>query len=140
MFPFLCCAFLFCCSQLIDRDCALVPRGAMALDSAKKVVPNANFAGLSFETSTQARAYMHMRQPLRLKGIALLKRPGILKTDDFLDCIDEDSPKGKSESLYFSIFQYSFAVKVPLIYHDTVSKSRVCNITEHHTLLSSREA
>jgi hypothetical protein len=75
-----------------------VPRGAVALDSAKKVVTNANFAGLSFETSTQPRAYMHMRQPMRLKGIALMKRPGILKTDDFMDCIDEDSPKGECKS------------------------------------------
>lgn len=35
---------------------------------------------------------MHMRQPENMQGIALLKRPGIVKTDDFLDCIDKDTP------------------------------------------------
>lgn len=34
-----------------------------------------------------------MRKPENLQGIALLKRPGIVKTDDFLDCIDKDTPK-----------------------------------------------
>jgi hypothetical protein len=80
--------------QKIDRECALVPRGAVSLDTGKKVIPNANFTGLSFETSREARAYLHMRLPESLQGIALMKRPGILKTDDFLDCIDKDLPKG----------------------------------------------
>ncbi len=34
-----------------------------------------------------------MRRPENLQAIALLKRPGIIKTDDFLDCIDKDTPK-----------------------------------------------
>lgn len=38
---------------------------------------------------------MHLRRPENLQGVALLKRPGILKTDDFLDCIDNDLPKGE---------------------------------------------
>lgn len=82
-------------SQKIDRECALVPRGALSLDTGKKVIANTNYQGLSYETSTQLRAFMHLRRPENLQGIALLKRPGILKTDDFLDCIDNDLPKGE---------------------------------------------
>lgn len=67
----------------------------MCLDTGKKVIPNANYTGLSFDTSNELRAYLHMRLPESLQGIALMKRPGILKTDDFLDCIDKDFPKGK---------------------------------------------
>lgn len=37
---------------------------------------------------------MHFRQPESLQAIALLKRPGIVKSGDFLDCIDKDYPKG----------------------------------------------
>jgi hypothetical protein len=37
---------------------------------------------------------MHLRKPENIQGVALLKRPGIIKTDDFLDCIDKDTPKG----------------------------------------------
>mmetsp|Transcript_16707 Transcript_16707/g.28328 ORF Transcript_16707/g.28328 Transcript_16707/m.28328 type:complete len:275 (+) Transcript_16707:188-1012(+) len=77
----------------IDRECALVPRGALSLDTGKKVISNANYQGLSYETSRELRAYMHLRQPENLQGIALLKRPGIIKTDDFLDSIDKDLPK-----------------------------------------------
>jgi radial spoke head protein 9 len=80
--------------QKIDRECALVPRGALSLDTGKKVIPNTNYQGLSYETSTQLRAFMHLRNPENLQGIALMRRPGILKTDDFLDCIDNDLPKG----------------------------------------------
>lgn len=80
--------------QKIDHDCFIVPRGAISVDSSKKVVPNSNYQGLSFSTSRELRAYMHMRKPENLQGIALLKRPGIVKSDDFLDCIDKDEPKG----------------------------------------------
>jgi len=76
----------------IDRECALVPRGALSVDTGKKVIANGSFQGLSYETSRELRAYMHLRRPENLQGIALLKRPGIIKTDDFLDCIDKDLP------------------------------------------------
>ena len=73
----------------------------MSLDTGKKVIPNTNFNGLSYETSTELRAYMHLRMPEGLQGIALMQRPGILKTDDFLDCLDKDQPKGKKIILYY---------------------------------------
>eukprot|EP00401_Gymnodinium_catenatum_P068403 CAMPEP_0117470666 /NCGR_PEP_ID=MMETSP0784-20121206/7332_1 /TAXON_ID=39447 /ORGANISM="" /LENGTH=172 /DNA_ID=CAMNT_0005264759 /DNA_START=170 /DNA_END=684 /DNA_ORIENTATION=+ len=77
----------------IDRDCAIVPRGALSVDTGKKVINNYTYQGLSYDTSCELRAYMHYRRPENLQGIALLKRPGIIKTDDFLDCIDKDAPK-----------------------------------------------
>eukprot|EP01038_Epipyxis_sp_PR26KG_P008605 gene8605-11629_t len=77
----------------IDHDCALLPRGAIALDTTKKVIINGNYVGLSYETSLHLRAYVHFRKPENLQGQALLNRPGILKTDDFMDCIDKDAPK-----------------------------------------------
>ncbi len=63
------------------------------MDAGKKVISSQNYAGLSYDTSKELRAYMHMRRPENLQAIALLKRPGIIKTDDFLDCIDKDTPK-----------------------------------------------
>jgi hypothetical protein len=59
------------------------------------VIFNPTYQGLSYETSKESRAYLHMRKPENLQGIALLKRPGLIKTDDFLDCIDRDLPRGK---------------------------------------------
>jgi hypothetical protein len=77
-----------------------VPRGALSLDPAKKVISNSNFQGLSFATSSELRAFLHMRSPMRLRGQAIMNKPGILKTDDFLDCIDMDGPKGKTIFLH----------------------------------------
>lgn len=79
--------------ERIDHDCALVPRGALSLDAGKKVIVNGNNQGLGYETSLEARAYLHMRRPENPQGIALMRRPGIVKTDDFMDCIDRDMPK-----------------------------------------------
>lgn len=78
----------------IDHDCALVPRGALSVDATKKVISNKFFEGLSYQTAGELRAYMHMRFPEQLQGITLLKKPGIIKSGDFLDCIDKDLPNG----------------------------------------------
>jgi radial spoke head protein 9 len=78
----------------IDHDCALVPRGALSVSATKKVIENKFYEGLSFQTASEARAYMHLRYPEQLQGIALLKKPGIVKSGDFLDCIDKDLPSG----------------------------------------------
>lgn len=81
--------------KLIDHDCFIVPRGAISIDAAKKVIANHQYSGLSYDTSQTHRAYLHMRHPENLQGVALMKRPGIIKTDDFLDCIDKDTPRGE---------------------------------------------
>ena len=78
----------------IDHDCSLVPRGALCVDATKKVIQNKFYEGLSYQTAGELRAYMHMRFPEQLQGIALLKKPGIIKSGDFLDCIDKDLPEG----------------------------------------------
>lgn len=80
--------------QKIDHDAAVVPRGALVVDATKKVITNKFFEGLSYQTAGESRAYMHMRYPEQLQGIALLKKPGIIKSGDFLDCIDKDLPNG----------------------------------------------
>ena len=71
-----------------------MPRGALVVDAAKKVIGNSYYTGLSFQTASELRAYMHFRRPESYKGIALLKKPGIIKSGDFLDCIDKDAPNG----------------------------------------------
>jgi len=74
------------------------------VDAGKKVILNGNYTGLSYDTSRELRAYLHLRRPENLQGIALLKRPGIIKTDDFLDCVDKDTPKGTTIPLFISLF------------------------------------
>jgi hypothetical protein len=81
----------------------LIPRGALVVDAAKKVIPSTNFNGLSYQTASEKRAYLHYRKPESLQGIALLRKPGLVTSGDFLDCIDKDAPAGTSLSLSLSV-------------------------------------
>jgi len=76
----------------IDHDCALTPRGALVVDAGKRIVPNAYFTGLSFQSSTEPRSYYHMRKPENPQALAMMKKPGIIKSGDFLDGISKDTP------------------------------------------------
>lgn len=80
--------------QKIDHDCSIVPRGSYVIDAGKKVIANAYFEGLQYQSASELRAYLHLRAPENLQGVALLKRPGIIKSGDFLDCINKDRPEG----------------------------------------------
>ncbi len=72
---------------------SIVPRGALIIDATKKVKLAENYEGLSFGTAAEKRAYFHFRKPESLQGLAAMKRPGIVRSGDFLDCIDKtDSP------------------------------------------------
>ncbi|CAN0384600.1 unnamed protein product [Ectocarpus fasciculatus] len=77
--------------QNIDHDCALAPKGSLVIDAGKRVVFNPYYPGLSFHTSADLRAYYHFRMPESAQGLAVLKKPGIVKAD-FLDCITKDAP------------------------------------------------
>lgn len=77
----------------IDHDCSLIPRGALFVDAKKNVKRDPSFYGLSFQTGTQHRGYMHFRKPESPQAISLLKQPGIVTSTDFLDSIDKDFPK-----------------------------------------------
>jgi hypothetical protein len=82
----------------IDRDCSLVPRGALVIDATKKVIPNVYYSGLSFHTAADPRAYMHFRRPESLQADAILKKQGIIKaSDEFLDCCNKDTPGGNND-------------------------------------------
>jgi len=76
----------------IEHDCALVPRGAVVVDASKKVVKNAYFSGLSYQSACETRSYYHMRRPENPQSVAMLKKPGIIKSGDFLDPIVKDKP------------------------------------------------
>ena len=76
----------------IDHDCALAPRGAYIVDATKKVTRNAYFSGLSHQSATEARSYFHLRQPENPQAVAMMKKPGIIKSGDFLDMIAKDTP------------------------------------------------
>lgn len=80
--------------ELIDRDTAVVPRGAFSLDATHVVGTNITFEGLKGAHASQLRSYCHFRQPETAHKRTLLQKEGLSKSLDFLDTIDEDIPKG----------------------------------------------
>jgi len=76
----------------IEHDCSLAPRGSLVVDATKKVVVNAYYSGLSFQSCTEARSYFHNRKPENPQAVAMMKKPGIIKSGDFLDMIIKDKP------------------------------------------------
>ena len=76
-----------------------MPKGAVVVDVTKRVIFNPYFSGLSYHTSSELRAFSHMRYPENPQGIAAMNKPGIIKAE-FLDCITKDSPLGILENLH----------------------------------------
>uniref|UniRef100_A0A7S2V1U7 Radial spoke head protein 9 homolog n=1 Tax=Fibrocapsa japonica TaxID=94617 RepID=A0A7S2V1U7_9STRA len=80
--------------QMIDRDVAVVPRGAFLMEASHKISKNRNYEGLSYEAAGDLRNYFHFRRPESVHALAALKRPGIIKAAEFLDPIATDKPDG----------------------------------------------
>mmetsp|Transcript_19691 Transcript_19691/g.19791 ORF Transcript_19691/g.19791 Transcript_19691/m.19791 type:complete len:275 (-) Transcript_19691:95-919(-) len=76
----------------IDHDCAIVAKGALVVDATKRVIFNAYYTGLSYQSATEARSYYHYRRPENPQAIATLKKAGIIKSGEFLDSITKDIP------------------------------------------------
>lgn len=72
----------------IDNEACIIPKGALVIDALKRAKLTEGFEGLSFGTSLEKRAYFHFRKPESLQGLAVMKRPGIVRSGDFLDCIE----------------------------------------------------
>ena len=80
--------------QSIENDCAIVPRGAYIVDATKKVIANAYYQGVGFDSASSLRGFLHFRNPQREQGKVMLKKPGLIKSGEFMDCIDKDGPAG----------------------------------------------
>lgn len=78
----------------IDKDTAVVPRGAWLVDAQHYVMPNAAFSGLALEDAQDLRSYYHLRAPEALARKSLLERRELVASTDFLDPLVDDSPLG----------------------------------------------
>uniref|UniRef100_A0A8C4RNK8 Radial spoke head protein 9 homolog n=1 Tax=Erpetoichthys calabaricus TaxID=27687 RepID=A0A8C4RNK8_ERPCA len=79
---------------LIEREAAVVPRGAYIKDSQGFITVNRMFEGLSMKEAKKLDSYLHFSNPVnQVKGSLLLKAdydPSI----DFLNSLEDDKPKG----------------------------------------------
>jgi radial spoke head protein 9 len=78
----------------IERDTAVVPRGAFAVTPTHHIVPNPSFAGVSGAAAGDLAAYVHFRAASHPARADALARAGVLGADDWLDPLSEDAPEG----------------------------------------------
>lgn len=78
----------------IDKDVAVVPKGAYQVDAAHQVVPAAAYAGLPYAAAGELRNYFHLRAPESARAKAALAKPGLVRESDFMDPLTADQPSG----------------------------------------------
>jgi len=84
----------------IDADVRIVPRGSYVKTPTGQVYQNRSFEGLTVAEAAKLCNYMHFRDPIKLQEKSLLQKANLDKAIDFMDCLEEDIPKG-SWSLQF---------------------------------------
>ncbi|ESO86151.1 hypothetical protein LOTGIDRAFT_195269 [Lottia gigantea] len=78
----------------IDEDVRIVPRAAYVKTPTGNVISNRSFEGLSVSESAKLSSYLHFREAKLLLEKPLLDRANLDKALDFMDCIEEDIPRG----------------------------------------------
>ncbi|XP_017579509.1 radial spoke head protein 9 homolog [Pygocentrus nattereri] len=85
---------------IIDKEVAVVPRGAYMKNPNGTVQTNRSFEGLNPYEAGKLRNYLHFSEPKNLKKKSILEMADLNPSIDFLDPLSEDIPKG-SWSLQF---------------------------------------
>ncbi|CAM9526033.1 unnamed protein product, partial [Chrysoparadoxa australica] len=78
--------------QAIDRDVAVIPKGALIVEPSHKITMSSTYAGLTYEQAGDIRSYYHFRRPENIHSIAALAKKGLVKDDEFLDPLSSDKP------------------------------------------------
>lgn len=80
--------------ETIDRDCAVVPRGAYVMNASHQVVANTSFRGLAPGDATRLASYFHLRPIDKMRKKSKFAISELDKTHEFLDPLCEDYPAG----------------------------------------------
>jgi len=78
----------------VDEACAVAPKGALLLDARHRVVQSPSFRGLAPDAAMDPKAYVHWRVPTQMDKKRAFDTKGLTQTNDFLDTIDGDEPRG----------------------------------------------
>ncbi|KAG7320164.1 hypothetical protein KOW79_016017 [Hemibagrus wyckioides] len=84
----------------IDKEVAVVPRGAYIKSPHGTVQTNRSFEGLNPTEAAKLNNYLHFTNPKNLKKKSILEMADLNPSIDFLDPLSDDIPKG-SWSLQF---------------------------------------
>ena len=88
----------------IESEAVIVPRGSFLLQPTGEIVRNRLFEGLNETEAAKFCNYFHFKVPELLDTKSPLYKANLDKAVDFLDPIDEDTPKGLFNVFYFSVY------------------------------------
>ncbi|KAI4882994.1 hypothetical protein NFI96_015790, partial [Prochilodus magdalenae] len=78
----------------IDKELAVVPRGAYIRNPHGTVQMNRSFEGLNPSEAAKLRNYLHFSESKNLKKKSILEMADLNPSIDFLDPLSDDVPKG----------------------------------------------
>jgi len=78
----------------VDRDTAVVPRGAFVVSPTHHVAASPLFAGLAGAEAGALANYCHFRPAEHPSRAHALNKAGVVPATDFLDPCSEDAPRG----------------------------------------------
>ncbi|XP_059838731.1 radial spoke head protein 9 homolog isoform X2 [Hypanus sabinus] len=79
--------------ELINREAAIIPRGAFIMTPRDEVHMNRSFEGLSATEAGKLRSYLHFTKPSELKKKSLLLQANLEESIDFLNSLEDDELK-----------------------------------------------
>ncbi|KAJ1148413.1 hypothetical protein NDU88_001249 [Pleurodeles waltl] len=80
---------------LIEREAAVVPRGAYIKTPLGHIQVNRSFPGLTVSEAKKLSSYFHFTDALEPKKRSLLEKADLEPSIDFLESLEHDVPKGE---------------------------------------------
>ncbi|XP_069743889.1 radial spoke head protein 9 homolog isoform X2 [Narcine bancroftii] len=79
--------------ELINREAAIIPRGAFIMTPRGEVHKNRSFEGLSVTEAGKLKSYLHFTKPITLKKKSVLMQANLEESIDFLNSLEDDELK-----------------------------------------------
>ncbi|GCC17022.1 hypothetical protein chiPu_0017421 [Chiloscyllium punctatum] len=80
--------------EQINREAAIVPRGAFIKTPLEQIHKNRSFGGLSVTEAGKLQSYLHFTEPVILKKKSQLLQANLEDSVDFLNSLEDDELKG----------------------------------------------
>ncbi|XP_072356302.1 radial spoke head protein 9 homolog [Scyliorhinus torazame] len=79
--------------EQINREAAIIPRGAFVKTPLEQIHKNRSFEGLSVTEAGKLQSYLHFTMPLKLKLKSMLSQANLEESIDFLSSLEDDDLK-----------------------------------------------
>ncbi|XP_078068347.1 radial spoke head protein 9 homolog [Mustelus asterias] len=79
--------------EQINREAAIIPRGAFVRTPLEQIHKNRSFEGLSVTEAGKLQSYLHFTTPVKRKTKSMLSQANLEESIDFLNSLEDDELK-----------------------------------------------